>query len=106
MNSLPLPQGNPMLEPLRFKEHARPGHLAAIIGRNVRRLREESEWTLEELAQLAGLDQRALQHIEAARREPTIGELWKVSVILQVPCSSLLQPGETDTSANVVAGWH
>jgi DNA-binding XRE family transcriptional regulator len=103
MNSLPLPQDYPISEPsLQLKEHVAADHLAAIIGRNVRRLREESEWTQEELAKLAGVDRLALQHIEAARREPTIGELWKVSVILQVPCSSLLQP----SAANVVAGWH
>lgn len=97
MNSPPLPQSSHASKPiLRLREKTGAEPLAATIGRNVRRLREESEWTLEQLAALAGIGHEALQHIEAARREPSIGELWKVSVILQVPCGSLLQPGETD----------
>lgn len=102
MTTQRLPQEGGLTEPNRPQQEE--GKLAAIIGRNVRRLREESEWTQEQLAKLAGLDPLALQHIEAARREPTIGELWKVSLILQVPCGSLLQPGEADTAAGT-ADW-
>jgi DNA-binding XRE family transcriptional regulator len=102
MTTQRLPQEGGLGEPNSPQQEE--GKLAAIIGRNVRRLREESEWTQEQLAKLAGLDPLALQHIEAARREPTIGELWKVSLILQVPCGSLLQPGETDAAAGT-ADW-
>lgn len=101
-----LHQGDGVAEPdLRHREKTsaarasypqeEAGELAATIGRNLRRLREESDWTLEQLAKLAGVNHTALQHIESARREPTIGELWKVSRILQVSCSSLLQRSES-----------
>ncbi|BBL71382.1 hypothetical protein MoryE10_19880 [Methylogaea oryzae] len=68
--------------------------LAATIGRNVRRLREENDLSLERLARLAEVEPAALRHIETASREPAIGELWKIARIFQVSCVSLLSEGE------------
>jgi transcriptional regulator with XRE-family HTH domain len=63
--------------------HAQAGlvHLspAVIIGLEIRRQREARRWTQKRLADLAGTTQTSIAHLEAGRRNPTLGLLERVA---------------------------
>lgn len=60
------------------------------VGPNLRRLRDERGWSLERLAQLAGVSRAMLGQIELGQSVPTIKTLWRVAKALEVPFSTLL----------------
>lgn len=63
----------------------------ARIARQVRKLRTESGWTQEQLAQLSDLAPRHLQRIEAAEANVTVTSLTKLANALAVDVSELLR---------------
>lgn len=70
--------------------------LAAIVGRNLKRLRQRRGHSLERLAKLSGVSRAMLSQIELCRSVPTIALLWKVARALDVPFSALT----SDAKAN------
>ncbi len=58
----------------------------AIVGDNIRRLREARDWTIEELAHLASIDVSYLGKIELGKKNPTLKKLqpfqWRLVWIL------------------------
>jgi transcriptional regulator with XRE-family HTH domain len=69
---------------------AAPDPLTAALGANLRRLRAQRGWSLEELAAASGVSRSMLGQVELARSAPTIGVLWKIARALQVPFAALL----------------
>lgn len=47
-------------------------------------------WTQEELAQATGLQPSAIAHFEAGRRTPSVSNLRKLSIALNMSCDWLL----------------
>jgi len=65
----------------RTPSNARPARGAATVrlATTVRRLRSEGGWTLEEVAERAGLDPRHIQLVESGSSNPTLSTLVKVA---------------------------
>jgi transcriptional regulator with XRE-family HTH domain len=67
---------------------------AAELGRhvadNVKRLRAERQFSLDQLAIHSGVSRAALSQIESGRTNPTLGVVWKVAVGLRVPFQALV----------------
>jgi transcriptional regulator with XRE-family HTH domain len=70
------------------------GELAALVGRNLRRLRTRRGHSLERLAKLSGVSRAMLSQIETGKSAPTINLLWKVSTALGVPFATLMNGQE------------
>ena len=66
-----------------------------VVGRNVRRLREEKGLTQEALAHSADLTTRYVGGIERGRENPTVAVLGQLAAALGVPPFSLLVPTES-----------
>lgn len=61
------------------------------FGENVRKRREEREWTQEQLAEKADLDQTFISGIERGARNPTIITINKLSKALKTSVSGLCE---------------
>ncbi|WP_442907481.1 helix-turn-helix domain-containing protein [Kaistia sp. MMO-174] len=70
------------------------GELAALVGRNLRRLRTRRGHSLERLAKLSGVSRAMLSQIETGKSAPTINLLWKVATALGVPFATLMNGQE------------
>jgi transcriptional regulator with XRE-family HTH domain len=68
--------------------------LAPVVGANLRRLRGERRWTLEQLASASGVSRAMLGQIELGRSAPTINVLWKIARALDVTFSALISARE------------
>lgn len=72
--------------------------LDAIVGENLKRLREERGWNLDVLAGMTGVGRQTLGQIELGRTVPSLGTLWKIATAMGLPFSSLLaRPTDTAT---------
>ncbi len=61
------------------------------FGENVRQQREEREWTQEQLAEKADLDQTFISGIERGSRNPTIITVNKLARALKITVSELTE---------------
>lgn len=61
----------------------------SIVAKNIRRLREESRLSMDELAKLSGVSKSMLAQIERGDGNPTISTLWKISNGMKVPFDAL-----------------
>ena len=59
------------------------------FGDNVRKLREQRDWTQEQLAEKSDLDQTFISGIERGTRNPTIITITKLSKALKTSVSRL-----------------
>ena len=70
----------------------------AIIGRNVRRLRDGGLWTREELAAKAGVARQTIAHLELGTSgRPRRGTIEKIAGALDVPIETLLAGTDGET---------
>ena len=65
--------------------------ISEIIAHNLKRLREERNLSLGQLAQLAGVSKVVLSQIEKGDSNPTINTIWKITGALQLPYTRLLE---------------
>mgnify|MGYP000009000875 FL=1 len=65
-----------------------------IIAYNLKRLRNEKNLTLGQLANMAGVSKVVLSQIEKGEANPTINTIWKITGALQLPYSALLEMPE------------
>ena len=63
----------------------------AIVGRNVRRLRQERKLSQEQLALSAGIDLAYVGGIELGKRNPSLLILVRLSTALETTPSKLLE---------------
>jgi len=64
--------------------------LRAAVAANLRRLRAERGWSLDELGQQAGVSKAMLHQIELGRSQPTVAVAWRIAQGLKVPFNDLL----------------
>lgn len=60
------------------------------IGKNIRKIRENTELTQEQLAHEAGLNRAYVGYIERGERNPSTDTLVKIAKALKVPPKDLL----------------
>ena len=60
-----------------------------IVAKNIRRLREERNLSMEELAKLSGVSKSMLAQVERGDGNPTLSTLWKLSNGMKVPFDAL-----------------
>lgn len=66
--------------------------LIDLMGRNVRRIRNDRNLSQEEVAFAAGIKRSYISGIELGRRRPSINALEKLAIALQVDPRDLLTP--------------
>jgi DNA-binding XRE family transcriptional regulator/quercetin dioxygenase-like cupin family protein len=66
--------------------------LAASIGRRVRDERQGRRWTLDDLAEAAGVSRRMVVNVEQGAANPSIGTLLRISGALGVGLPALVEP--------------
>jgi XRE family transcriptional regulator, regulator of sulfur utilization len=77
---------------------------ARQVAANLRRLRREREWSLEELSTRAGVSRAMLSQVETGKTTPTIAVLWKIATGFGVPFTELLREGAAPEITIVRAG--
>lgn len=65
--------------------------IGEIIAYNLKRLREEKNLSLGQLAEIAGVSKVMLSQIEKGTSNPTINTIWKITGALNLPYTSLLE---------------
>ena len=65
-----------------------------IIAYNLKKLREERNLSLGQLAEMAGVSKVILSQIEKGDSNPTINTIWKITGAFHLPYTSLLEMPE------------
>ena len=68
--------------------------LALAIGRRVRQERQSRGWTLDQLAEAAGVSRRMVVNVEQGAVNPSVGTLLRISDALGVGLPALVEPPE------------
>src|SRR5215204_2738288 len=61
------------------------------VAANIRRLRQDAELTLAELASASGLGKSTLAQLESGRANPSVETLWAIAAALRVPFAQLVE---------------
>ena len=67
------------------------GAVSTLVGHNLRRLRKQHRWSLEELALYSGVSRAMLGQIEQGKSVPSIRTLWQAAQALGVSVSWFLE---------------
>jgi transcriptional regulator with XRE-family HTH domain len=67
-----------------------------LVGRNVKRIRQEKGLTQEQLAEISGFSRQYLSGLEQGRRNPTIVSLYELATALGVSHMELLRSAEDE----------
>lgn len=68
--------------------------LASAIGARVRQERQSRRWTLDQLAEVAGVSRRMVVSVEQGAVNPSVGTLLRISDALGVGLPALVEPPE------------
>ena len=71
--------------------------LALAIGTRVKHERESRRWTLDQLAEAAGVSRRMLVNVEQGAANPSVGTVLRISDALGVGLPALVEPPQADT---------
>jgi len=63
-----------------------------LVGRNVKRIRQEKGLTQEQLAERSGFSQQYISGLEQGQRNPTIVSLYELATALGVSHMELVSP--------------
>lgn len=97
--------GEPTSVPEALPADAADQELDAVVGQNMKRLRERYGWTLDVLAGMSGVSRQVLGQIELGRTMPSLGTLWKISRAFELPFSALIaRPSTQKTRVFRAAG--
>jgi transcriptional regulator with XRE-family HTH domain len=66
--------------------------LATAIGARVRQERQSRRWTLDQLAEAAGVSRRMVVNVEQGAANPSVGTLLRISDALGVGLPALVEP--------------
>jgi transcriptional regulator with XRE-family HTH domain len=67
-----------------------------LVGRNVKRVRQEKGLTQEQLAELSGFSQQYISGLEQGQRNPTIVSLYELATALGVSHMELVRSTEDE----------
>lgn len=70
--------------------------LTRAVYDNLRRLRSQRGWSMDELSARSGVSKAMLHQIEQGKSVPTIAVVWRIAEGLQVPFGELLKQPEED----------
>jgi transcriptional regulator with XRE-family HTH domain len=65
-----------------------------LVGRNVKRVRQDKGLTQEQLAERSGFSQQYISGLEQGRRNPTIVSIYELATALGVSYMELVRPTE------------
>ncbi len=68
--------------------------LRKLVGRNVKRVRQEKGLTQERLAEVSGFSQRYISGLEQGRRNPTVVTLYELAMARGVSYMELLRSSD------------
>lgn len=68
------------------------------VGKQLKKIRQERNLTLDKASELTQVSKPMLGQIERGHSSPTIQTLWKIATGLKIPLSSLLQEPKTEFS--------
>jgi transcriptional regulator with XRE-family HTH domain len=66
--------------------------LSSAIGDRVRQERQSPHWTLDQLAETAGMSRRMVVNVEQGAANPSVGTLLRISDALGIGLPALVQP--------------
>jgi transcriptional regulator with XRE-family HTH domain len=69
--------------------------LAVAIGARVKQQRQSRRWTLDQLAEVAGVSRRMLVNVEQGAANPSVGTLLRISDALGIGLPALVELPET-----------
>ena len=69
--------------------------MRVLVGRNVKRIREQKRLTQERLAELSGFSQQYISGLENGRRNPSIVSLYELAKALGVSHMDLVRPNSS-----------
>lgn len=78
--------------------------LSAAIGSRVRQHRLGREWTLDDLAEAAGVSRRAVVNVEQGAANPSVATLLRLSGALGIGLPTLVAPPEPEQASLIRAG--
>ena len=67
-----------------------------LVGRNVKRVRQEKGLTQEQLAELSGFSQQYISGLEQGKRNPTVVSLYELATALGVSHMELVRSAEDE----------
>ena len=67
-------------------------NLALVIGARVKQERQARRWTLDQLAEAAGVSRRMVVNVEQGAANPSVGTLLRLSNALGVGLPALVEP--------------
>jgi transcriptional regulator with XRE-family HTH domain len=67
-----------------------------LVGRNVKRIRQQKGLTQEQLAELSGFSQQYISGLEQGRRNPTVVSLYELATALGVSHMELMRSAEDE----------
>jgi transcriptional regulator with XRE-family HTH domain len=65
-----------------------------LVGRNIKRIRQEKGLTQEQLAEVSGFSQQYISGLEQGRRNPTIVSIYELATALGISHMELVRPTE------------
>ncbi|WP_341702838.1 helix-turn-helix transcriptional regulator [Ferrovibrio sp.] len=77
-----------------------------LVGRNVRRVRQDKGYTQEEFAEKSGFSQQYISDLERGRRNPTVVTLYELATALGVSHLDLVTPEVRPTDEKVARSVH
>ncbi len=67
------------------------------VAENLKRLRKDLGFSMDQLAEAAGVSKSLIGQIERGETSPSISNLWKISIGLQIPFTLLLEKQTAET---------
>jgi transcriptional regulator with XRE-family HTH domain len=67
-----------------------------LVGRNVKRIRQDRGLTQEQLAERSGFSQQYISGLEQGRRNPTVVSIYELANALGVSHMDLVRPTEEE----------
>ena len=61
-----------------------------LVSKNIRRIRQEKDLSLDELSKLSGVSKSMLAQIERGSGNPSLSTLWKIANGMMVPFNTLV----------------
>lgn len=95
------------------KAHAKPARNTVArnnepprVGKEIARLRQARQLTLDDLSREAGVSKSMLSQIERNQANPTVALVWRLANALRVPMSDLLAGSTTSQAAITTVAAH
>lgn len=94
------------VEALRGPDSVEGREVAAAVGVRVRRYRLRRDWSLDRLAERAGIDVEWLAQLEAGETVPSLRAIWTLATALEAPFGALLEQSMSAAKAFRVQRAH